>query len=51
MLFGDGATDEGELLNLASALHKSFGLDVPERDYARIATLRGCVDYIAAKLG
>jgi acyl carrier protein len=43
--------DSMDMLNFASALQKSFGLDVPERDYARLGTLRGCVDYIAAKLG
>jgi acyl carrier protein len=43
--------DSMDMLNFATALHKSLGIDVPERDYARIGSLRACVDYLAAKLG
>jgi acyl carrier protein len=42
--------DSMDMLNFATALHKSFGIDVPERDYARINTLRACATYVAAAL-
>ncbi len=32
-------------------LHDVFAVDVPETEYRRIATLRGCVEFLAAKLG
>jgi acyl carrier protein len=39
--------DSMDLLNFALALHARFGVDVPETDYARLASLDGSVDYIA----
>jgi acyl carrier protein len=38
--------DSMDLLNFMIALHKAFGVDVPERDYARLMTLDDCVDYL-----
>jgi hypothetical protein len=32
------------------ALHESLGVDVPEHDYAKLSTLNGAVDYLAARL-
>lgn len=40
--------DSMDFLNFVIALHKELGVDVPERDYPRLATLNGCVDYLAA---
>lgn len=39
--------DSMDLLNFALALHARFGVDVPETDYGRLATLDGSVEYIA----
>lgn len=43
--------DSMDLLNFVIALHKSTGVDVPEADYAKLATLSGCVAYLKARLG
>ena len=42
--------DSMDLLNFATAIHDALGVDIPESDYERIASLRGCVDYLAARL-
>jgi acyl carrier protein len=39
--------DSMDLLNFAVALHQRFGVDIPETDYPRLATLAGCLDYFA----
>ena len=39
--------DSMDFLNLMTALHDETGIDVPERDYARVATARGFADYVA----
>jgi len=41
--------DSMDFLNFLVALHKSLGTDVPERDYAKLATLESCVEYLIAK--
>jgi acyl carrier protein len=38
--------DSMDVLNLVTALHHSLGVDIPEADYPRLATLQGCVDYL-----
>lgn len=43
--------DSMDQLNYALALHARFGVDVPETDYARLATLDGSIAYIADALG
>lgn len=40
--------DSMDFLNFAIALHKLLGVDIPEKDYPRLATLDGCVSYLAA---
>jgi acyl carrier protein len=42
--------DSMDFLNLMVAIHKQLGVEVPEKDYAKVATLAGCVDYVAARL-
>ena len=42
--------DSMDTLNLAVALHREFGVDVPETDYARLASLDQCVDYLASRV-
>ena len=38
--------DSMDTLNLAIALHRDLGVDVPERDYAQLASLDKCVAYL-----
>jgi acyl carrier protein len=43
--------DSMDFLNFVIALHTSLGVDVPESDYGRIATLGGATEYLANRLG
>jgi acyl carrier protein len=38
--------DSMDTLNFAIALHGAFGVDVPETDYAELASLTKCVRYL-----
>jgi acyl carrier protein len=40
--------DSMDLLNFVIALHSVLHVDIPEADYPQLATLEGCVDYLAA---
>lgn len=40
--------DSMDLLNFVIALHKEFQLDIPETDYAKLASLESCVGYLIA---
>lgn len=42
--------DSMDFLRFVVALHETFRVDVPESDYRRVATLRGCVEYVARRL-
>jgi len=42
--------DSMDTLNFAIALHREFGVDVPETDYANLASLDRCVTYLAGRL-
>jgi acyl carrier protein len=42
--------DSMDFLNFAIALHRQFQVDIPERDYPQLATVDGCVDYLANAL-
>jgi acyl carrier protein len=42
--------DSMDFLNFAIGLHKAFGVEVPEADYRHLATLDGCVAYLAARI-
>jgi acyl carrier protein len=44
------AADSMDVLNFVTALHEELGVEVPERDYDRLDTLEGCVDYVVAAL-
>lgn len=39
--------DSMDFLHLMTALHEATGIDVPERDYPRLATANGFVAYVA----
>ena len=42
--------DSMDFLNFVIALHKALGVDVPEADYPKLATLKQAVDYVSARL-
>jgi len=42
--------DSMDLLNFVIALHEQLGVDIPEIDYAKLATLDGSVAYLAERL-
>lgn len=41
--------DSMDILNLVAALHKRLGVDIPEVDYPRIATLARAVAYLGER--
>ena len=41
--------DSMDLLNWVIGLHKELNVDIPETDYPRLATLDGCIDYLASR--
>lgn len=40
--------DSMDFLNFVIGLHHTLGVDIPESDYPKLATLEGCVQYLAA---
>jgi len=42
--------DSMDLLNLVIAVHERTGVEIPEADYPRLATLDSAVAYLAARL-
>lgn len=40
--------DSMDFLKFVIELHKLLGVNVPEKDYAKLATIDSCVDYLAA---
>jgi acyl carrier protein len=43
--------DSMDFLNVIIRLHEVLGIDIPESDYASLATLDGAVDYLARRSG
>lgn len=41
--------DSMDFLNLVTALHQRLGVDIPDADAAKLATLDGAVAYLAAR--
>jgi acyl carrier protein len=41
--------DSMDTLNFAIALHRELGVEVPETDYARLASLDKCVEYLRGR--
>lgn len=41
--------DSMDFLNVVIGLHEKLGIDIPERDYPQLFTLRGAIDYLAAR--
>jgi acyl carrier protein len=42
--------DSMDWLNVLLGLHRRFGVDIPESDYARLSTLQQIVDYLAERV-
>jgi acyl carrier protein len=43
--------DSMDLLNFAIGVHARLGVEIPEADYPKLASLAAAVAYLAAKLG
>ena len=42
--------DSFDFLNVILRLHGKLGVDIPEADYAKLATLASALDYLAARV-
>jgi acyl carrier protein len=40
--------DSMDILNFVTGLSELTGVDIPERDYPQLETIRRCVEYVAA---
>lgn len=43
--------DSMDFLELVAGLGKATGVDIPERDYPKIATLESCMRYLVTRTG
>ena len=43
--------DSVDFLNFVIGLHKKLGVEIPDADVPKLATLNGCVVYLKTKLG
>jgi len=41
--------DSMDFLNFVIMIHKTFGVEIPEADYPKYATLNGCVEQLSDK--
>jgi acyl carrier protein len=41
--------DSMDILNFVVGLHSALGVEIPESDYPKLATLDGCVEYLMAE--
>ncbi len=41
--------DSMDILNFVVGLHAVLGVEIPEADYPRLATIEGCVEYLMAE--
>ncbi len=41
--------DSMDLLNFVLGLNEALGVEIPERDYPKLASLNACVGYLAAR--
>jgi len=42
--------DSMDFLNFVIGLHKATGVEIPEKDYAQVATLKTCVAYLESRM-
>ena len=40
-----------DFLNFMIGVHKALHVDIPEADYPKLATLNGCIEYLASLAG
>ena len=38
--------DSMDMLNFVITLHAALGVEIPEADYPKLATLEGCIEYV-----
>jgi acyl carrier protein len=43
--------DSFDFLNVVIRLHDKLGVDIPESEYRKLATLDSAIDYLASRLG
>lgn len=43
--------DSFDFLNVVIRLHDKLGVDIPEAEYRKLATLDSAIDYLASRLG
>ena len=43
--------DSMDFLNFVIALHEALKVEIPETDYAKLATLNGCVEHVSSLVG
>jgi acyl carrier protein len=43
--------DSIDFMRFLIALHEQFGVDVPESAYLEVASIDGCVKYVASRVG
>jgi acyl carrier protein len=41
--------DSMDILNFVVGLHAALGVEIPEADYPKLATLEACVEYLEAR--
>ena len=41
--------DSMDILNFVVGLHEALGVEIPEADYPKLATLDACVEYLASR--
>lgn len=41
--------DSMDFLNFVIGLHKALHVEIPEKDYPRLTTLNGCIDYFTSR--
>lgn len=42
--------DSMDILRFAAALHAKLGVEIPEADYAKLVSLRGCIEYLETRI-
>lgn len=45
-----GKLESMDFLDVVMELRKKYGVEVPEKDYGQLATLKSCADYLEAPL-
>ena len=43
--------DSMDVLNFVVALHAALGVEIPESDYPKLATLESCIEYLVSRGG